>query len=164
MSTKDNALSRVFLLAFLLLLTTNLTGCGFFFSSDPDPAPYTTNKILKTAYSQIGKSYKAGGASPKSGFDCSGFVYWVYKKNGYKIPRISADQAKTGRSISKKAAREGDILVFKVSQSPRGLHTGIYTGKNKFIHSPSKGKKVKIDSVNNVYWKNKLVAIRRVVR
>ena len=157
----QHTLPLITLSVFLCML---LGGCGFFSSSDITSPPPAAYKIVKTAYSQIGKDYKLGGASPKSGFDCSGLLFWVYNKHGYKLPRTTSAQAKAGRGISKTSACEGDILVFKVAQSPRGLHTGIYTGKNCFIHSPSKGKKVKIDSVNNTYWKERLIAVRRVVR
>lgn len=151
----------------LVLAIMCLSGCGFFHHEDAEKVQTVHRKgadaVLKTAYSQIGAKYKAGSASPKSGFDCSGFVYWVYKKNGYSVPRMSTAQAKCGQSVSKKSVKRGDILVFKVNQSPHGYHTGIYVGKNKFIHSPSKGKAVKVDPINNVYWKDKLVAVRRVV-
>ncbi|MBQ9536296.1 MAG: C40 family peptidase [Desulfovibrionaceae bacterium] len=158
---------RVLLLATALALCLNLAGCGLFqpqVESDPGPTPKVCKLIVKSAVCQIGKRYKPGGVSPKSGFDCSGLVYFVYKNNGYKIPRITKDQAKFGRRVSKDNPREGDILVFRTSNSPNGLHTGIYTGDRCFIHSPSSGKKVKRDTYASGYWKNRLVAIRRVVR
>ncbi|MCR4666286.1 MAG: C40 family peptidase [Desulfovibrio sp.] len=155
---------RIFSFLALLLLPLALSGCGLFSFGDSDPAPAKAIKVVNTAYSQIGKQYSYGGASPSKGFDCSGLVYWAYRKNGYKIPRVSTAQAKCGKGVAQQFAREGDIVVFKISQSPRGLHTGIYTGNSKFIHSPSKGKTVKIDTLRNNYWKNKLVAVRRVVR
>ncbi|MBQ7456603.1 MAG: C40 family peptidase [Desulfovibrio sp.] len=147
-----------------VLLVLSMTACGFFQSSDQNPERGGVDGVLKTAYSQIGKKYRAGGSSPKKGFDCSGFTYWVYRENGYKIPRISADQAKAGNAVSRKKAKKGDLLVFRVQNSPRGLHTGICTGRNRFIHSPSKGKSIKIDRLDNGYWKDKLIAVRRIVR
>ncbi|MBO4369707.1 MAG: C40 family peptidase [Desulfovibrio sp.] len=151
-------------LLLLILLSLMLTGCGLFNFGESDPAPAKAKKVVSTAYSQIGKQYRLGGASPSKGFDCSGLVYWVYKKNGYKIPRVTTDQAKCGTGVAERNAREGDIVVFRTSRSPRGLHTGIYAGKNSFIHSPRKGKNVKVDRMDNSYWKDKLVAVRRVVR
>lgn len=148
----------------LCLLCFNLCACGLFQAQDNDPVHPDARRVVKTAYSQLGKSYRSGGASPSKGFDCSGLLYWVYRKNGYKIPRITTQQAKAGKSVAKSRAREGDILVFKVAQSPRGLHTAISMGKDCFIHSPCKGKKVKVDSVNNRYWKERLIAVRRVIR
>ena len=151
-------------LSLLFLLCLNLCACGLFQTQDSDPIPQDARKVVKTACTQLGKSYRSGGASPAKGFDCSGLLYWAYRKNGYQMPRISTQQAKVGQAVAKKQARAGDIFVFKVAQSPRGLHTGICMGNNDFIHSPSKGKKVKVDSVNNTYWKERLIAVRRVIR
>ena len=57
----------------------------------------------------------------------------------------------------------GDIVVFKTSNSPRGLHTGIYAGNGSFIHSPKAGEKVRLESINIDYWKKKLVSFRRII-
>ena len=140
-----------------------LSACGFL-QPELEETPPAAKKVVSTAYSQIGKKYQPGGASPKKGFDCSGLIYWVYKENGYKVPRMTIDQARIGCRVSQEDAREGDILVFKTSQSPRGLHTGIYTGKHSFIHSPSTGKQVKEDTVDKPYWKQRLVSVRRVIQ
>lgn len=147
-----------------LCLVLGLTGCGFF-ASQPKTSPpdsIRTHKLVKTAYTQMGKRYRAGGSSPRQGFDCSGLVWWAYKQNGIKVPRITADQARAGRKISKKSARPGDILVFRTSRSPRGLHTGIYCGEGKFIHSPSSGKNVCLERLSHPYWGDRLIAVRRV--
>lgn len=148
---------------FLVLLSLMLGGCGFLSSSTAPTPLINPQGVVKTAYSQVGKRYSLGGASPKNGFDCSGLVWWSYRQHGVKVPRITSDQAKTGKSVSKKGAKPGDIVVFRTSNSPRGLHTGLYAGKDAFIHSPSKGRKVCVESLSLPYWKSKLVAIRRVV-
>lgn len=147
-----------------LCLALMLTGCGFFASKPTiePPDSVRTHKLVKTAYAQMGKRYRSGGCSPRQGFDCSGLVWWAYRQNGIKVPRITADQARTGRKVSKKAARPGDILVFRTGRSPRGLHTGIYAGEEKFIHSPSSGKTVCLERLSHPYWGDRLIAIRRV--
>ena len=155
--------SRGFLLP--LLICFCLSGCGFFsFSPDQEEivTGYKKGTVARTACSQIGKSYRAGAASPHKGFDCSGLVWWSYLQHGIKVPRITLDQAKTGKAVAKKHVRPGDIVVFKTSNSPNGLHTGIYCGKGKFVHSPSKGKKVCLEKLNEGWWGKRLVAIRRV--
>ena len=81
-----------------------------------------------------------GGASPQKGFDCSGLIWWVYNKNGVKVPRITVDQARIGQSVPREQVRPGDIVVFRTSASPRGLHTGIYAGGNSFIHRRRRAK------------------------
>lgn len=153
-------------LVVLSLVIGLLSGCGFFSRQktiDP-PASVKTHKIVRTAYAQLGKRYRAGGDSPARGFDCSGLVWWSYKQHGIKVPRISRDQARTGKKVTKKAARPGDIVVFKTSHSPNGLHTGIYAGEEKFIHSPSKGKTVCLESMAAPFWNKSLLSIRRVGR
>lgn len=154
---------RLSLVALLAIFTLYISGCSFT-SSRPSPTPPVaakTNKIVKVAFSQVGKKYALGGASPQKGFDCSGLVWWSYKQHGIKVPRITADQAKAGKSVPKKHARAGDIVVFKTSNSPRGLHTGIYCGDGKFIHSPRLGKRVCVENMDPV-WTRMLITIRRI--
>ncbi|WP_229772679.1 C40 family peptidase [Desulfovibrio sp.] len=112
----------------------------------------------------MGKKYRLGGASPQKGFDCSGLIWWAYRQNGLNVPRITVDQARAGQSVPKNLARPGDIVVFRTGQSPRGLHTGIYAGGDSFIHSPRRGERVRMESMNIPYWRSKLISVRRVVR
>ena len=147
-------------LASLLLLA----GCGLTRPVDDGPMSEDAHKVVRTAYAQMGKKYRSGGASPQKGFDCSGLIWRVYKQNGYKVPRITVDQASAGYSVPKNQARPVDIVVFRTGSSPRGLHTGIYAGGNSFIHSPRRGEKVRMENMSIPYWSNKLIAVRRVVR
>lgn len=140
-----------------------LTGCGLQRPADSGYTSEAAHKVVRTAYAQMGKKYRSGGASPQKGFDCSGLIWWVYKQNGYKVPRITVDQASAGYSVPKDQARPGDIVVFRTGSSPRGLHTGIYAGGDSFIHSPRKGEKVRMESMTIPYWRSKLVDVRRVV-
>lgn len=152
--------------AMALLLAPYLSGCGFLGGATKPHPPDSalTHKVVRAAYEQIGKRYVAGGASPRRGFDCSGLVWWSYGQQGVKVPRITTDQAKVGRKVASKAAKPGDIVVFRTGHSPRGLHTGIYVGEQKFIHSPSKGKTVCMESLSRGYWRDRLVCVRRVGR
>lgn len=155
----ERGLALLLLIPFFLLSS----GCGFFSFSGPraEKSLKGTN-VIETARNQIGKRYRPGGASPQKGFDCSGLVWWSYKQHGINVPRITTDQAKTGKAVSKKAARPGDIVIFRTSDSPRGLHSGLYCGNGSFVHSPGKGKKVCLEKLSASYWKNKLVTVRRV--
>ncbi|MDO5483838.1 MAG: C40 family peptidase [Desulfovibrionaceae bacterium] len=112
----------------------------------------------------MGKKYRMGGASPSKGFDCSGLVYWAYRKNGLSVPRVTTDQARAGKAVSRSQLKPGDIVVFRTGQSPRGLHTGIYAGGGSFIHSPRAGERVRMESMDINYWKKRLVTARRIVR
>lgn len=148
--------------AFLAML---LGGCGFFsWTADPGPPPKGADKIVRKAWSQMGKKYRVGGASPQKGFDCSGLVWWSYRQCGIKVPRITTGQAKAGKPVSRKAARPGDIVVFRTGNSPRGLHTGIYAGNDRFIHSPSSGKRICMEKISGTHWGRKLASLRRISR
>lgn len=157
------ALSRL-LAAFFLL--SSLNGCAMFASRNEDSlkAGINCSNVVKTACSQIGKKYRSGGDSPKKGFDCSGLVWWSYKQHGVSVPRITKDQARAGKSVPRKAARPGDIVVFRSRNSRNGLHTGLYAGKDSFVHSPSSGKTVCLEKLSVPHWKRSLIAIRRVVK
>ncbi|MDR2694943.1 MAG: C40 family peptidase [Deltaproteobacteria bacterium] len=143
-----------------------LGGCGARRSVPEMPAhtPFAAKKVVESAYSQVGTRYKAGGNAPGKGFDCSGLVQWAYKQQGIAIPRLTTDQARTGRLVAPKdGLQPADILVFKNRQGPRGLHTGIYTGGGQFIHSPNAGQRVRTESLDVAYWQHSLIGARRLI-
>ena len=142
----------------LLCLALFAAGCA---SKTATPTPddkVSGAAISKTALSTVGTPYVYGGSTPAKGFDCSGLVAWAYSKNGVKVPRTVKEQSKLGASVSKSALRPGDLVIFRISS---GLHTGIYTGRGRFVHSPSTGKKVRVDDINDKYWRGKFIAARR---
>jgi cell wall-associated NlpC family hydrolase len=115
--------------------------------------------VSKVALSAVGVPYRIGGSTPEKGFDCSGLVFWAYARNGVKVPRTAAEQSGLGSSVRRAELKPGDILVFKIKS---GLHTAVYVGENRFVHSPSSGKKVRVDNISGNYWKTRLLAARRV--
>lgn len=121
-------------------------------------------KILETAYTQIGRLYRYGGTSPKTGFDCSGFTKWVFAQNGIKLPRSSGEQLHAGRPVSRKSLRPGDLLIYsrRIGRR-RGTHVGIYVGNGKFIHSPRTGHRIHISDAFDSYRTRRFVAARRVI-
>lgn len=122
------------------------------------------NQVVRTAATQIGQKYRLGGESPRTGFDCSGLVYWAYKQHGITVPRVTRSQANVGQKISKQNLRPGDIVVFKTRNSPNGLHTGLYAGKNSFIHAPNSKSRVKLESLDKgSWWASRLMYGRRVI-
>jgi cell wall-associated NlpC family hydrolase len=141
-----------------------LSGCGFLKSSDTAPAPPLAHKVVNAAYSQIGKKYLSGGKSPQAGFDCSGLVWWAYQKNGLTVPRRTVEQARAGDAVPRGNARPGDIVVFRAARAVNGLHTGLYAGNNTFIHSPRTGSQVRAENMDQPYWNNTLLTVRRIVR
>lgn len=151
-------------LAALMLVLLLASGCA----KPPLPTLSTPDNtasrdaIVKAARSQIGAKYKNGGDSPSSGFDCSGFACWVYGQNGISLPRTTKEQVLSGKAVLRQDLQPGDLVVFKIS-TWRGLHTGIYTGNGKFIHSPSSGKRVREDLLSDPYWQKRFSTARRIL-
>ncbi len=105
----------------------------------------------------LGIPYRWGGASPRTGFDCSGFVMYVYAKVGVSLPHNAAAQYRYGRAVSRGALRSGDLVFFN------GLgHNGIYIGGGRFIHSPHSGDFVKISSLSDSWYARTWVGARRL--
>jgi cell wall-associated NlpC family hydrolase len=118
--------------------------------------------ILSKAVSLLGTPYRWGGTSPDGGFDCSGLVGYVFRTAlGIDLPRVSRDQAKTGELISDRAALVAGDLVF-FGRRGRVDHVGIYVGEGRFLHAPSTGKDVRVDSMASGYWSGKFMQARRV--
>ncbi len=117
-------------------------------------------KLLQHARSAIGTPYVRGGSAP-GGFDCSGFVSWAFKNVGVKLPRTAREQSVVGERINNiEDMRAGDIVAFRHPR--RGYHTGIYVGDGKFIHSPRKRTRVRINSLSDPYFSKTLLGARRV--
>lgn len=117
-------------------------------------------KIAKVAKELIGIKYKLGGTSPKTGFDCSGFVSYVFNEGaGIKLPRSSREMRTVGRPVDLKSLKPGDLIFFKINTS----HVGIYIGDNKFIHAPSTGRSVAVDSLMSSFFQNRIVGARRII-
>ena len=109
-------------------------------SSNTGTASVSSSAIVNKAYQYLGVPYVWGGTSP-SGFDCSGFIQYVYRSQGINLPRVSRAQAASGSYVSISNAQPGDILYFGQSSV---THVGIYIGNNKMIHAPRPGKTVEI--------------------
>ncbi len=117
-------------------------------------------QLLRKARSAIGTPYVRGGTTP-DGFDCSGFVCWTYKSVGVQLPRTAREQSVIGQRITNvEDMRAGDIVAFRHPR--RGYHTGIYVGDGKFIHSPRKRTSVRVNSLDDPYFKNTFLGARRV--
>ncbi len=113
-------------------------------------------RAVAIAKRYLGTPYRWGGESPKTGFDCSGFVYYVFSRVGVSLPRVVSAQARVGKPVSRGALRPGDIVVFSG-------HDGIYVGGGRFIHSPHTGDVVKISSIYDSWYASRWVGARRVV-
>ena len=129
-----------------------------------DSGSQMATRVVKSAQSQKGVRYRMGGTTPKMGFDCSGLILWAYAQHGVKVPRITKDQARAGSRVSRSEMRTADILVFRTRSGPTGLHTALYVGNGRFVHSPSRGRTVCIDSLQDSYWGPRLIEVRRILR
>ncbi|MBE6441135.1 MAG: NlpC/P60 family protein [Desulfovibrio desulfuricans] len=122
--------------------------------------PEINNRLLRRARSAIGTPYVSGGMAP-GGFDCSGLVCWAYKSVGVKLPRTAREQSVVGRRITNVADMQaGDIVAFRHPR--RGYHTGIYVGGGNFIHSPHRRARVRINSLDDPYFKGTFLGARRI--
>jgi len=126
-----------------------------------------SSSLLDKAKAFLGTPYRYGGRSPK-GFDCSGFVSFVFDSFGVALPRSSVHQAKQGESIDLDEIQPGDLLFFKTrGKQNRISHVGIYMGDGQFIHAGSwgsrKGRCVKISELDGDYYVKRLVSARRIL-
>ena len=132
--------------------------------STSDPLAGKSQSLLSRAMSLLGTPYRWGGTTPEGGFDCSGLVSYVFRTAlGIELPRVSRDMARltNGQAIERNALNVGD-LVFFGRNGKRVDHVGIYVGEGRFLHAPSRGKDVRVDSMVSGYWSGKFLSARRV--
>lgn len=119
-------------------------------------------EVLVNALSLTGVRYKYGGNSPETGFDCSGFVRYVFKQaTSLTLPRSAIEISRLGTSIPKNELQPGDLVFFNTLKSAFS-HVGIYVGDNRFIHSPSSGGKVRVENMQNGYWAKHFNGAQRI--
>ena len=121
----------------------------------------TGSQILAEAKKYLGTRYVSGGASP-SGFDCSGYVYYVLKQLGYSPYRTPADQYNMGTPVSKANLKPGDIVFFAGTYASGISHVGIYAGNGQFIHAPNSRSTVSYSDLTTGYWANHYYGARRM--
>ncbi|SFV53729.1 Invasion associated protein p60 [hydrothermal vent metagenome] len=114
-----------------------------------------TEKLISLAKSKLGASYEPAKSGPDH-FDCSGFVYYLFKENGIKIPRTSLSQSKSGDKLTREELKRGDIVFFDTYDRKHVNHSGVYLGDGKFIHSSSgKAYGVTISDIDKGFYKDK---------
>ena len=145
-------------------------------AAEPEPAPEQNRMLARIssftdratslaieAMSLIGIHYRRGGTSPENGLDCSGLVRYVFKQsNNIDLPRTSAEMSRVGEQVDKKDLQPGDLVFFNTVRRTFS-HVGIYLGDNKFIHAPTPGSAVRIESMDLSYWKARFTGARRVL-
>lgn len=124
--------------------------------------PERAREVLVNALRLTGVRYKYGGHSPETGFDCSGFVRYVYQQAAsLSLPHSALALSRMGQSVAKDELKPGDLVFFNTLKSAFS-HVGIYLGNNRFIHSPSSGGKVKIESMQEGYWAKRYNGAQRI--
>ena len=156
----------------LLILVVSLAACsGPPLAPDKGPAPVGAQattaqaadpvraRIVFTAMQMVGVPYQWGGSSP-AGFDCSGLVQYVFANAGLPVPRTAAAQMDASAPLTLEKAQAGDLLFFR--DGSRTSHVAIYLGQGRFVHAPSSGRQVSLDSFGNAYWRMRFARAGRV--
>jgi cell wall-associated NlpC family hydrolase len=113
-----------------------------------------------TALSLRGAPYRNGGSDP-NGFDCSGFVKYVYGQHGVAMPREVREQYRIGKSVERSRLEPGDLVFFSTT-APGASHVGIVIGGDQFVHAPSERGAVRVESLSQSYWASRYLGARRV--
>ena len=139
------------------ILSTELIPPGGYTSSNP-----TVQKIMDLAESLLGTPYIWGGTTTK-GFDCSGFVQYIYGQNGYNLTRTTYTQwDNDGTFVSKSDLQPGDLVYFGSGSSPS--HVGMYVGNGMMIHSPKTGDVIKYSTIESGYYDNCYMGAKRIIK
>ena len=171
--------TRCVWLASWLLASIIVTGCASSgtvprpqpFPGANTPAPETRNpasnvdasNLVATAMALRGTPYRNGGSDPSRGFDCSGFVQWVFAQHGTILPRETREQYVEGRKLDRDDVQAGDLVFFQtVSRGPS--HVGIALGAGQFVHAPNSRGVVRVENYTSGYWASRWVGARRIAK
>jgi cell wall-associated NlpC family hydrolase len=120
--------------------------------------------VLFRALGLVGTPYRYGGNSPAGGFDCSGLIGYVYRDAaGISLPRSTRELiGMRAPVVSRDRLQSGDLLFFATNGGRQVSHAGIYVGDGRFVHAPSSGGTVRLDSLSNSYWQRTYLDAKRV--
>lgn len=119
------------------------------------------DRLVSRAMNYLGTPYRYGGTSPKTGFDCSGFVYYLYGAVfGQRIPRTPHEMAREGQIVARSDLRRGDLVLF----GSRGTytHVGIYAGNDQFVHATRRGSPVMVTHMESNYFEHRFMTAVRL--
>ena len=136
------------------------TGTGPVATLPGAPSEAFPPALVATALTFRGTPYRYGGSDP-SGFDCSGFVQWVFALHGTAVPREVRDQYEAGEEIDREDVEPGDLVFFE-TVSRGASHVGIALGGGEFVHAPSSRGVVRVEHYDGPYWSERWVGARRI--
>jgi len=130
-----------------------------------NPYNYSKDSIVQSAKTHLGENYVWGGTKPNA-FDCSGYMKYLYEKEGIEIPRTAYQQSKVGQYVERDELEKGDLLFF-LTDKKRNIpitHVGLYLGNDKFIHAASKKKGIIISSLSKSKYNKIYVKAKRIIK
>ena len=139
----------------LLCLVLLMAACSGTAEKPDEPSRHSDggSKIgqnaAQIALQQVGVPYHFGGQSP-SGFDCSGLVHYSYARAGMSVPRTTGQLWTGTNTVDRSRLQPGDLLFFSISG--KMSHVGMYLGDGRFVHAPSTGKTVRVESLSSAYY------------
>lgn len=154
--------------AFALIAAFCLAGCAGQSALEKKPAAVSVaerpsasvgERAAAVALRQVGSAYRFGGSSP-NGFDCSGLVQYAYRVAGKSVPRTTGQLWNAAGPVAGADLQVGDLLFFRFDG--KMSHVGIYVGGRRFVHAPSSGKTVSVDSLETEYYGRALIRAGRL--
>jgi cell wall-associated NlpC family hydrolase len=160
----------IFIRLCLFGLIALLSACASEPPPEPDNIVYgayapVAEDVLIRAIGLVGTPYRYGGNTPDGGFDCSGLIGFVYRDAaGVNLPRTTGAMSAMQRpSVPRNALQPGDLLFFATAGGSKVSHAGIYVGEGRFVHAPSSGGTVRLDSLTNTYWTKSYLSAKRIL-
>ena len=163
--------TRISGFATIVIVAAMLSACGSS-ASRPDHDTYrnaaqhraaaadpVAELAVSVAMQQVGTPYRYGGNGP-SGFDCSGLVHYSYLQAGKRVPRTTGQLWDSSTTVDRAQLQAGDLLFFKVGGKMQ--HVGLYVGGDRFVHAPSTGKRVSVESLHSDYYRQALLRAGRL--
>ena len=117
--------------------------------------PDVAHRAARVALQQVGVPYRYGGQSPATGFDCSGLVHFAYLEAGKAIPRTTKSLWSDTQRVRRADLERGDLVFFSIKGKMQ--HVGLYLGDGRFVHAPSTGRRVSVESLSSPYYRDALL-------
>ncbi|MEZ5290755.1 MAG: C40 family peptidase [Vicinamibacterales bacterium] len=119
------------------------------------------HRLVADALELRGTPYRNGGTDPRTGFDCSGLVSYVFSRRGLAVPRQTSAQFKAGEAVPRDRLQPGDLVFFS-TVAPGASHVGIAIDEDEFVHAPSSRGVVRVERLTLPYWRTRFIGARRI--